>query len=722
MILNTFKTTLMNNLHKISLLALAIISLLTGCIKERLTPYDEHPTPNFPHNYYGYDTPKDTLERVFGDATVSFSVEPGDTVFVFGEEEAVFECLIDGDPDAVDIWAEYDQYIYLHNIENWYFQGTSWMPYHKEGNKITFSHLMKQNRSVNGICTTPVMPVRIKVTPVESITTYPDGTKEKVTGEPRVFQFYMTTYQVRDMIMDYDNMEQVYPVTEGKQTRKPYPGYTVGGRAGQSVTVDGIRYVTNTQIPGIDLAGATRIELDETAGNVPDWVTVDGLTITTTQDNNTGHYRYCFFEVVMDKPFEGCTLDEGDRTTDGRYRDRTHRLLLVQEPVMDDGDGYVRFKDPELKYALIKRNTWNIDTDGDGKITFDEARNTKVIDIEPGFYNITDATGLEAFENVETFRMMNNDIKDLSVIGTFRKLKRLNIADCDKLDCHIDFRNCPVVFFEFYVPSYAKNLKISKYKNQVFAYQQFASYNNSIDFYGYHDPYESTDFSGEGEIHLYRKSQEESDINFCIVPNGFVDKDYEDGTIEDLMEYIIHAYENGPVAPYVKKINFYYYKHICTTRWAESKFEIEISGEDYVNAKAYGKWRIDDRNEIVKPIYEYFCPGQEDNANFRLLVSEFAIGGTYYSYNEAPFWFWYFNRYHRAYGYEDCPGNTPMSTIRDEYITPEEKRYGYINYDLVHPTKWTIENPQHPFWSGQDGKLTSNDSYNNRCIVEDYVN
>ena len=96
----------------------------------------------------------------------------------------------------------------------------------------------------------------------------------------------------------------------------------------------------------------------------------------------------------------------------------------------------VHITDKYFKQALIEDN--GIDTNNDGKITYEEAEKAKKIVLDLGI--IKDFTGIRAFKNITKFYCTNTDSKDSLNLSDFKSLKAVTCM-CTKLT-NLDVSGC----------------------------------------------------------------------------------------------------------------------------------------------------------------------------------------------------------------------------------------------------------------------------------------
>lgn len=674
-----------------------------SCTMEKDDSYKQNPDPAEEQPVPGQAAePTVTVYDTIGGMT--FSREPGSTAYAFAGTKSTFEFAFDAVPESFDLkvygttYSPYTQpdteFLYHRRKDNDYAYpeyGTTsrWNLSVQDGNSGTISVTLRpDDYSIRENCTFSYS-FKLVVTPVIKVTEYPDGTVETEKGEPAEYEFFVRPYEITRFSLSDDIFSDVPAVITGEHNKTwMRRGFQFGARAGEEGTVTGLEYTANADIedPDFDIERIAHIEFfNENYQKVgtPSWLETDGLTVRTAEDNLTDYPRWTYASVVLDEPFEGMPIF--DIYSDRAPMPKLFVIRQLAEP--QPKEGFVHFRDPELKDALVNGNSVRIDTDGDGEISPDEALAAKVIDIRGDanhdYYNIKDATGLEAFANLETLRINgHHDVTDLSVIGRFTRLNRLYFKECDKLEGDVDIRPCRTVFFQFDPPktfsnvtyTYTTSLHIHAYRHQILGVHDILQGQANMVIWDDHKT--STDLSGSGEIVHLRDRTEPGNIVVVFMTTGFVDTDYQDGTSDDVFEYMMGGWKKC-LPEHDGKTSFYYYKNVEPDRtysncWTGDTFDIN-------------KFK-NDRNEWVKPIYEKFAIPNMDDDKFRLVVIETSLNGNCHSFVDPYSWFWDFNRAYREYGPVDCPGSTPMSVVWS-YIPEKERRYAYLGMRVAGLTK-----------------------------------
>lgn len=581
------------------LLGSAALEGTTSCTKEE--SFTEKWLREYAQNTNGQDdsgkSEQDHVEKTYGETTVTFSVQPGDTLYTLGGE-GVLEYTVEGDPDAVGVTCKYNSTIpckvektetggiihidgvYMANLKDVTMPEETYTDYHHDSYNKDFT-----------------VTVYIKLKDV----TDANGRVTSVDAKCNDYTFHHRIYSMKyESGFSNEEYKNVTPAAEGLWKKQNKTGVNLPAEGG-SFTFDPKDFVISTwprQAPELNtidiLSGAELSLVSKYCSGFSDWVHIQGTTVTA-DPNETEYGRWIAVQVILGEPFKGekINLYNGSSVFYIYQRGSTRKV-----------DGCVWFRDPELKHALLKRNSVTIDTDGDGEISYGEALATEEIDIEPGFYNITDQTGLEAFTNIHKFCMPDNDITDLTVLGTYRNLNHLNILGCDKLDCTIDFRACRNIFFRCSLPR-ETNSRFKRYSTQVMGVVPYYFFEG---FESYVDRSESENLDGQDEFHLIKKGSIDSDINIVFLPVGFVQPDYRNGTAEDAFKYMMNALKDQAcIAPYFEKLNFYYMKNVFKNRFDEEYLSVLERRNGFTDDHKAYQFTQDNRKNWVKTIYENFC-------------------------------------------------------------------------------------------------------------------
>lgn len=637
-------------------------------------------------------------EKTFeGNAGITFSVQPGDTLRAFVGEKMNISYQLTGEPGSYELEILKGrcnpanikgERQYASVFKDGRPCDDDFVEWDATSGHLAFSfdkYYSGRGDDVNGSYWGPeygmtVASYRFILTPIMKTLTYPDGTVEAEKGEPQVYEFFMEAYEIISLYIPDSVEMNVRDGAEGEHWGKIARGFIIGSEVGSTVDLGKLPVSFRSAIPlpdpDLDILSICHVAFKNDVQ--PSWLEVDGLTLRVTEENPTEYNRVAYLTLETGDPFPGERLAPESFGTN-EYGASVVYLAIVQRPVMKPKEGFIFFKDPELKHALLKRNSVRIDTNGDREISPAEALAVKEINIKPGYYNITDPTGLEYFTNVETFIMPDNDIKDLSVMGTYHNLEAFDITGCDSLDCTIDLRGCKT-FFTKTGFSRTENVHYAKYVTQLVSYDiRYVM----VPYTVWDDPRRSTDFSRHNTFSLLRQRTAPGNIICCFIPLGFLDVDYEDGTMDKVLERYVNIWrQSRRMGDLFDKTSFYVFNQIAEERCDDwpgvSMWESVTAGDGMYytsdeDRNANRERQMARRKVIVKRLFEEFCLDNKDKEDF--LFVAFEISNQYPFTNfYYPYWFYYFNETYR----------TPSEQYRPEYYDAidVDHQYHYI-YDSI---------------------------------------
>jgi hypothetical protein len=107
-------------------------------------------------------------------------------------------------------------------------------------------------------------------------------------------------------------------------------------------------------------------------------------------------------------------------------------LLISTHVTYADNGQIIQFKDENLKIKLLNHEWPKIDSNSDGEITVNEAREVNRLDLSNG--GIKSIDGLQYFTSVSDLNLENNEIVDISKIETLTEISRLNLNNNNIVD------------------------------------------------------------------------------------------------------------------------------------------------------------------------------------------------------------------------------------------------------------------------------------------------
>lgn len=184
-----------------------------------------------------------------------------------------------------------------------------------------------------------------------------------------------------------------------------------------------------------------------------------------------------------------------------------------QDWLLVNGEGMVPFKDKRFKKTILAV----ADRDKDQDISMEEAKMLK--EINAAGKGIEDISGIECFSSVEKLDLRNNDIRKVNLDNpaVYSNLKYIDLTGNTNLEETINISGCYAgVGIHFFVDN--------RYSHKLIT--------NEPTYY------ESTDYSFDG-LHEIEKHTKGKGIQLVFCTTAYIDKDYQNGAVRELVEYQI---------------------------------------------------------------------------------------------------------------------------------------------------------------------------------------
>ena len=238
-----------------------------------------------------------------------------------------------------------------------------------------------------------------------------------------------------------------------------------------------------------------------------------------------------------------------------------------QEDALDNGEGYIKFADRAFRNACLPQ----VDTDGDGKISFNEAEAITALDVRGK--GIKDITGVECFRNIKELDFRDNSVEHADMLTNLPKLHSLDmegnpLKTFDVSGCQFVFSRCR---FDTRIVSSQKVFE-PKYK------VRYAQVNVSAQCDpGRHGaqvgPVETVYSDGpatDNTVRLLRTHTKGPGYPMVISGVQLIDRELKDGNYKRMVDVVVNTICNGAMklkpSEYAEYIDFFYTEYASPSR------------------------------------------------------------------------------------------------------------------------------------------------------------
>lgn len=256
--------------------------------------------------------------------------------------------------------------------------------------------------------------------------------------------------------------------------------------------------------------------------------------------------------------------------------------------------GMVQFNDYAFKKACLEI----ADDNTDGDISFEEAATVRELLLADK--GIKDLKGLDAFVNVWKLDLENNDICDGTILKNLHHLHWLEVKGNPGLSV-IDISGCSLYFEHLEIDPYS-SVSIVAYYNQLIAEDYYIYVNGeqtSSRFYRLQDylshikyiedTRESVDFSFDKKMVLVKEHTKGSGrLAMVFSGYGFLDIDYQDGSVDRLMKKLISLLSNWRAFKYKDNIECFDLYYMCLVNKTRDQIDDEYAEWNSTINAAFG--------------------------------------------------------------------------------------------------------------------------------------